>query len=185
MSNPIESVASIFQGPKANGHPLTYQQAKALIDATKERKALRAMLSLALNLGLGMPEVLKIEAKDIDFKQAAIKLTMPPRTLLAPEKTLRALSEAIDQKHDQDAKLFNYSDRTIETKITELGTGTLGFPITWSSLRKTWVKLCVERNVAITSMVRYSGASIDSLAKWAIIYQNEKEERKELPIELF
>lgn len=180
MPNPIEQVAGLFQGQKPNGFPLTREQAEALIESTQERKMLRAMLYLVFSIGLTQQEMLKIEVRDIDFQQGAISLKEPRRILKLPEKTLIALSEAIASKRDNDVKLFVYSDRTIDNSIKDLGIGSLGFPLTWSSLRKTWAVLCFQRGVSVTSMVRYSGSSIEALAKWAVIGRPGLE----LPLEL-
>ena len=168
------------------GMPLTNDQAKVLLQATMKRQALHALLSLALNLGLSLQECLQIERKDVNFDDHTLHLKTPIRDIKLTEAPLRAIADHIrnpptSNGHPPTTLLFNYSDRTIQRAIEDLGLGTLGFSISWSSLRRTWAVRCFENNVRIESMVAYSGASVDSLSKWAVLGKIGKD----LPLELF
>jgi integrase len=148
--------------------PLSREQALTLLQATEKRRALHAMLACALQLGITQNEVLGITANDLNHERGSIILYQPRRELVVPDMAMRSLSDVRSALTNGTQKLFDFSDRTVDKAVSDLGIGTLGFPISWSTLRKTWAVMCFQRGVRIESMVRYSGSSVEALSKWAV-----------------
>lgn len=161
--------------------PLSMDQAEALLQATEKRRTLHAIIALGLMTGIAMPEVLGLTVKDIDHEHGIVTLYQPRRELIVTDSLMRCLADACSALNNGQLKLFDFNDKKVDRAITDLGIGTLGFPITWSTLRKTWAVMCFQRGVRIESMVRYSGSSVEALSKWAVYGKPGRE----LPIDFF
>ena len=161
---------ALFDGKSGDtSAPLSIDQIHIILQACQKRKPLKAMILLPLYSGISMPEALALQKKHIDFSSAKLSLSIPKRELAFSPIVMDALSEAIEVNADlQSDKVFPYSEATVKKTLNDLGLSSLGFTISWSTLRKSWAVLCFKHGVRIESMVIYSSSSVEALAKWAV-----------------
>jgi integrase len=135
---------------KRKRHPnraLTEAQIRNLLAAIENIRD-DALIRLGLSVGLRVSEVVSIRTSEIDFERGLIKIWDEKkdrwRAIMPTMETMGTLKKYLNSLPKPPQYLFPMAAKTVERIIQGYSKRSLGFAISWHSLRTTYVSRSVE-----------------------------------------
>jgi integrase len=149
--------------------PLSETQIRLLLNAIDDIRD-DALIRLGLSVGLRVSEVVGIRTSEVDFERGLIKIWDEKkdkwRLIMPTHEALGAIRKYLNSLDKQPKTLFPISAKTVERIIQGYSKRTLGFTISWHSLRTTYVSRSVELEQSPSVVMANTGDSPATILKY-------------------
>jgi integrase/recombinase XerD len=149
--------------------PLTEAQIRVLLSSLDDIRD-DALIRLGLSVGMRVSEVVTIRTSEIDFDQGLIKIWDEKkdrwRLVMPTLETMSAIKKYLNTQHRQPQYLFPMTTKTVERTIQRYSKKSLGFVISWHSLRTTYVSRSVELEQSPAVVMANTGDSPATILKY-------------------
>ena len=149
--------------------PLSEPQIRLLLNAIDDIRD-DALIRLGLSVGLRVSEVVGIRTSEVDFERGLIKIWDEKkdkwRLIMPTHEALGAIRKYLNSLDKQPKTLFPISAKTVERIIQGYSKRTLGFTISWHSLRTTYVTRSVELEQSPSVVMANTGDSPATILKY-------------------
>lgn len=129
-----------------------------------------ALIRLGLSVGLRVSEVVSIRTSEIDFERGIIKVWDEKkdrwRYVMPTLESMSAIKKYLNSLPKTPQYLFPFSEKTVERIIQRYSKRTLGFVISWHSLRTTYVSRSVELERSPAVVMANTGDSPATILKY-------------------
>jgi len=129
-----------------------------------------ALIRLGLAVGLRVSEVVSIRTSEIDFDRCLIQVWDEKkdqwRTVWPTTETISAIRKYMNSLPKTPQYLFPISAKTVERTIQKYSKRTLGFAMSWHSLRTTYVSRSVELEQSPAVVMVNTGDSPATILKY-------------------
>lgn len=148
---------------------LTEAQIRILLSATENIRD-DALIRLGLSVGLRVSEVVTIRTSEIDFERGLIKIWDEKkdkwRLVMPTTETMSAIKKYLNSLSKPSQYLFSMTTKTVERIIQRYSKRSLGFIISWHSLRTTYVSRSVELEQSPAVVMANTGDSPATILKY-------------------
>jgi integrase len=149
--------------------PLTEAEIRQLLFSIDNNRD-DALIRLGLSVGLRVSEVVTIRTSEIDFEHGLIKIWDEKkdkwRLVMPTLEAIGAIKRYLNSVPRQPQHLFPISGKTVERIIQKYSKKTLGFTISWHSLRTTYVSRSVELEQSPAVVMVNTGDSPATILKY-------------------
>ena len=155
-------------GSRGDNTPLTKPEIKALLDESKGKVGMRAILLLGLNSGISLKEALDLRVTDIYYAEYYILVWDAGknryRRIYLPSDVLGSL-KAFQDHHRRilSNRLFDTSEDTVLKKLGEATKKAILKQKTWKAIRRTWLELAMQKGMSIKDMSESCGLTETAL----------------------
>jgi integrase/recombinase XerD len=157
--------------PRRHRHPnraLTEDEIRKLLHSLATIRE-SALIRIGLSVGLRVSEIVTIRTSEVDFDRGLISIWDEKkdiwRKVMPTRETLAALRQYIES--DQPGLLvFPMSAKTVERIIQRAARASLGYVISWHSLRTTYVSRSVELEQSPAVVMMNTGDSPSTILKY-------------------
>jgi len=129
-----------------------------------------ALIRLGLSVGLRVSEVVAVRTSEIDFERGLIKIWDEKkdrwRYVMPTLETFSSIKKHLNSLPKLPQYLFHFSEKTVERIIQRYSKRTLGFVISWHSLRTTYVSRSVEPEQSPAVAMTNTGDSPATILKY-------------------
>lgn len=155
--------------PRGDNTPLTKQELRTVLENTKGKVGMYAILLLGLNSGISLKEALDLRTSDIYYKDYYVLVwdggKNRYRKIYLPSIVLDALKAFQDHhRRIMSNRLFDTGENTIKDRLNEITRTSILKAKTWKSIRRTWLQLAMEKGMSIKDMSESCGLSEVALA---------------------
>lgn len=129
-----------------------------------------ALIRLGLSVGLRVSEVVSVRTSEVDFGRGLIKIWDEKkdkwRLVMPTLESMGAIKKYLNALRRQPQYLFTMSTKSIERIIQRSSQRSLGFSISWHSLRTTYVSRSVELEQSPAVVMVNTGDSPATILKY-------------------
>jgi|SRR5579859_3212161 len=157
---------------KRRRHPnraLTEAEIRLLLSSVESIRD-DALIRLGLSIGLRVSEVVTIRTSEVDFDHGLIKIWDEKkdrwRHVMPTLEAIGVLKRYLNSLDRRTQYLFPLTTKTVERIIQRYSKRTLGFVISWHSLRTTYVSRSVELEQSPAVVMINTGDSPATILKY-------------------
>ncbi len=148
---------------------LTEPQIRTLLSSLENIRD-DALIRVGLSVGLRVSEVVSIRTSEIEFDRSLIKIWDEKkdkwRLVMPTLEAMSAIKKYMNSLSKQPQYLFPVTTKTIERIIQKYSKLSLGFVISWHSLRTTYVSRSVELEQSPAVVMLNTGDSPATILKY-------------------
>lgn len=149
--------------------PLTESQIRVLLSSIENIRD-DALIRLGLSVGLRVSEVVSIRPSEIDFDRGIIKIWDDKkdkwRLIMPTLEAMSAIKKYLNSLRKHLQYLFPLSGKTVERIIQRYSKHSIGFVISWHSLRTTYVSRSVELEQSPAVVMANTGDSPATILRY-------------------
>jgi integrase len=169
---PVTRNQKLLASRQRKRHPnraLTEAQIRILLGSIENIRD-DALIRLGLSVGLRVSEVVSIRTSEIDFERGLIKIWDEKkdtwRVIMPTMETMGTLKKYLNALPKPPQYLFPMAPKTVERIIQGYSKRSLGFAISWHSLRTTYVSRSVELEQSPVVVMANTGDSPATILKY-------------------